>query len=294
MKTLFATLLALISFLTAMAQENAVSYKLDDEYNLYSKHEGDTAYIYADIAYIREHPSIKSNSVDSLLQGTQVFIKSNGYNRSTIRGFVAPWHKISYRKNGQQKEGYVWLGLLDLGHNSDANGNLFVHGFLRYEKETSYSPATYLLEIKGFDKSGNIISKISYPATVDGQTYSDSKILSNMGLKGLQSIHRIGVYSESCGIPTLHYYFGWTGQEFITMFEKTNVGDAGIFYHEERILFPSEHHLAADLIIKDIEEGEVIDENANEPEYKKTTSREKFLWDGKKISQLLEMKPISN
>lgn len=122
------------------------------------------------------------------------------------------------------------------------------------------------------------------------KTYAESKLLPNMGLEGLQTIHRVGFHGEACGIPTTHYYVGWNGQHFVTMFNKSSVSDAGVFYHEEIILFPSEHNLDSNLIIKDIIEGEAIDEQAQELKFKETRSREKFLWDGKVVTQLLEMR----
>ena len=261
------------------------------EFNLWNKHKGDKAVVYADIAYIRDFPSTKSNVIDSLTQGDEIKINSIPYNNSIIRGFEAPWYKIKYSKNGVSKDGYIWLGLVALG-NQQQDDIKFIHGILRYEKETSYSPATYFLEIKALDKQNNTVAKQYYPIQIDGQSYTDNKILGNMGLEGLSSIHRIGFMSEACGVPTDHYYFGFNGSEFITMFKKTAIGDAGIFYHEEKILFPSEHNLAPNLIIKDIESGEVIDEEAEELKYKIKKSREKYIWDGKHVSQVIEMHDV--
>jgi len=44
------------------------------------------------------------------------------------------------------------------------------------------------------------------------------------------------------------------------------------------------------LIIRDAIQGEVIDENAEDPKYKETKTREKFIWDGKEARQLIIMK----
>jgi hypothetical protein len=80
---------------------------------------------------------------------------------------------------------------------------------------------------------------------ISGQTYTEGKILDNMGLTGLQAIYRIGFFSESCGVPTAPHYIGWTDTEFLDLPGKGNVSDAAIFYQEEKLLFPSEHKLAA-------------------------------------------------
>ena len=104
-----------------------------------------------------------------------------------------------------------------------------------------------------------------------------------MGLEGLQYIHRVGFHGEACGIPTVHYYIGWNGENFVDMFSKHAVGDAGVFYYEETILFPAEHNLDHTLIIKDIVEGEVIDYDAEDLQYSEIRRREKYSWDGKQI-----------
>jgi len=56
----------------------------------------------------------------------------------------------------------------------------------------------------------------------------------------LNAIYRISFSGEACGIPTLHYYFGWNEKEFLELPEKYDVGDAGVYYHTEEFVFPKE------------------------------------------------------
>lgn len=293
MKNILFTLLILISSLaTLSAQDAPTAYIVEDGYDFWHKQPGDTAYVFADVAYIRDYPSTRGRLLDSLTQETEVIIKSESYNNSFARGFEAPWYKVSYIKDGKRKEGFIWAGLLALGRTVNNTGNVFSFGFLKREKETDYNFPSYLLEVKCFDENNNLKSRNHYPAELNEQRYSEYKLLPNMGLAGLENIFRIGFLAESCGVPTIHYYFSWNGQEIIPMFDRQRVSDAGVFYYEETILFPSEHKLDANLILKDIEEGEVIDDTAVDLEYKKTRKREKFIWDGKYARQLLEMKAI--
>jgi hypothetical protein len=111
-----------------------------------------------------------------------------------------------------------------------------------------------------------------------------------MGLAGLQAIYRIGFFGEACAVPTDHHYVGWTGKDFINLPGKSNVSDAGVLYHEEKLLFPSEHRLGPSLIIKDIIDGEVIDPDQKELKYKESKKRVKYIWDGKIASEIIEMK----
>jgi len=290
MKSAILGLLILLVGNLAKGQDKPAAYEVYEGYNLWNKQIGDTSYVFADMAYVRDYPSTQSVILDSLIHGTLVVIKSNGYNSSHIRGFHAPWHEIAYIKDGKARQGFIWLGLLALGRHVDALGNQFIHGFLKREKESEYDGSSYLCEVKYLTPNQHIIARYTYSVDLSDQTYAESKLLPNMGLEGLQTIHRVGFHGEACGIPTTHYYVGWNGQHFVTMFNKSSVSDAGVFYHEEIILFPSEHNLDSNLIIKDIIEGEAIDEQAQELKFKETRSREKFLWDGKVVTQLLEMR----
>ena len=66
----------------AKAQEKPAAYALDEEYNLWNFRKADTAYIFADLAYIRDCPNLEARVIDSLIQGNQVIIKSQTRNGS--------------------------------------------------------------------------------------------------------------------------------------------------------------------------------------------------------------------
>lgn len=291
MKKYITILLMIVAHSTIRAQTEApTAYVVDTEYNWWAKSIGDKGVVFADIAYIRDSPSTTGKILDSLTNGEVVTIISQSYNPSTIRGFSAPWNEIEYQVNAQTKKGFIWLGLLALGEEKNQFGEPFIFGVLKYNKETSYSPSSYLIEVKTFDKYNKLVDRASYPAELNGQSYVLGKQLSNMGLEGLKSIYRIGFLGEACGISSNHYYFGWSGNKIIPLFYKTSVSDAGVFYYEEKILFPAEHQQGTQLIFKDTEEGEVIDPEADDLKYKITTNRKKYSWDGKIISEIIELK----
>lgn len=282
--------LFIICFNVQLQAQKAEAYLVDEQMNWWNLKLNDEAIVFADVAYIRDYPSTNALLLDSLKNGDRVQIISEGYNPSTIRGFHAPWHKIRYQTNGKIKEGFIWLGLLALGKETNESGELFMYGFLRKNKETYNDNGSYLLELKSLDMFSNLLSRVYYPAYLYEQTFVESKVFDNMGLEGLKSIHRIAFLGEACGISSNYYYFGWNGKKLIPLFEKTTVSDAGIFYYEERILFPSEHNLDNSLIIKDIEQGEAIDENAEEIKYKIKKERKKYRWNGNTIAEIIELK----
>ncbi|MEQ7799673.1 hypothetical protein ABDJ41_07645 [Pedobacter sp. ASV1-7] len=89
LKQVFAAFLFFSSF-SVLAQEQPTAYVVETEFNIWNKKINDTAYVFADIAYIRDHPSLKGVILDSLTAGTNIIIKSEGYNKILIKDFYAP------------------------------------------------------------------------------------------------------------------------------------------------------------------------------------------------------------
>lgn len=295
LRLIFAAFLFFYSF-NVLAQEQPAAYAVETEFNIWNKKINDTAYVFADIAYIRDYPGLKGALLDSLTAGTRVIIKSEPYNKMLIKDFYAPWHKVEYTMGKQKRSGFIWLGLLDLGTNTDKEGKLWMYGYNKYPNRSNDEENLALCEIKILEMRPNtgtpfdMIGQTTILTTNGGQTFTEAKVLGNMGLIGLKAIYRIGFFGEACGISTNYHYLGWTGKGFVNLPGKTSVSDAGVSYYEEKLLFPSEHGLDPSLIIKDIAEGEVVDPDQEKLTYKEKKSREKYRWDGKDVSQLIEMK----
>jgi hypothetical protein len=83
-------------------------------------------------------------------------------------------------------------------------------------------------------------------------------------------------------VPTLYFYFGWNGTKLLLLPEKMNVGDADVYYHSEEFVFPSEKGGKPDLIIKKIEEAELIEETSGI--YNMSEREEYYKWNGKNFN----------
>lgn len=117
----------------------------------------------------------------------------------------------------------------------------------------------------------------------------DSKLLDGMGLEGLHSIFRFYFSGEACGIPTDYYYFGWNGAALLSLPGKTAVADAGVYYYEESLLFPSEPGGRPGQIIRLIHRGEADEEKTDansDPVFTEERRQEVYRWDGKKATKL--------
>lgn len=294
MKYIYITLFSILCTTSLFAQEEMdepAAYAVSEEFNMWNLSIGDTSHVFANNSYIRSYPSLESKVLDSLSVGAELIILSEGYNNDKVKGFHAPWHEVSYIKDNERKRGFVWLGLLAVGSKKDGKGNRFLYGYDRYLKGgEGYGVDRYLCEIKLLANDNSLRATHTFVLESDGQSFSDSKLLPNMGLEGLNAIYRVGFLGEACGIPSIYFYVGWNGHEFVDMPGRQSVSDAGVFYYQEQLLFPSEHKKEKNTVYKLIETGEVLDSDADELQYDVTKREEKFIWDGKVFAQLLELR----
>lgn len=276
--------------LWSYSQNTPAAYAVSDEYTIWNLSVGDSAYVYADNAYLRDYPGLNGNIIDSVAVGTTLIVHSPAYNSSKIKGFSAPWQEVTYQKEGQTKRGFIWLGLLALGRQQDSSGYQYLYGYERFFPSTESEPDYYSCAIKRLNPQQQLVAKFNFRSDYQGQLYTTCKILPSMGLDGLQQIFRVAFVGEACGIPSYYHYAGWNGKNFVELPARYSVSDAGVFYYDEQIQFPSEHQKEKNIIYKNIEEGEVVDENADEPDYKINKRQEKYRWDGQRFSQVQENK----
>ncbi|WP_333862700.1 hypothetical protein [Sphingobacterium sp.] len=273
-----------LSPLYSAAQENI---RFDDNFNLWNIQNGQQATVFANKAYIRAQPNLKATIIDSLSLGNIVTINSSPFKGNTIKNFHAPWHEISYSDGKVKKTGFIWLGLLALGTQTAADGSQYIYGFERFLKSTNEEePDHFSTVVKLLDSNGNLQAEKSFPFAYSEQTFSQSKLLPAMGLQNVKQIIRIEFLGEACGIPSDYYYVAWTGQQLASLPSRYSVSDAGVFYYDEKIHFPSEHGKNSQIIYKYIEEGEVIDDNAENPNFKVTKKKEEFQWNGTGFEKL--------
>ncbi|WP_293907473.1 hypothetical protein [Sphingobacterium sp. UBA5670] len=281
-------ILLTLSPLHSAAQENV---RFDDNFNLWNIQKGQQATVFANKAYIRAQPNLKATIIDSLSLGNTVTINSGPLKGNTIKNFYAPWHEISYSDGKVKKTGFIWLGLLALGKQIATDGSQYIYGFERFLKGTNEQESDHFsIVVKLLDSNGNLQAEKSFLFAYSEQTFSQSKLLPAMGLQNVKQIIRIEFRGEACGIPSEYNYVAWTGQQLVSLPSRYSVSDAGVFYYDEKILFPSEHGKNSQIIYKYIEEGDVIDDNAENPNFKVSKKKEEFQWNGTSFEKL----PMAN
>lgn len=254
--------------------------------------DGDTL-VLSDGGHIRSTPSRNGKSIDELPIGYTLYINGEveygGIGEYVIRTLQAGYYPVRYEKDGQWKSGYVWGGLIAETYSYDKNGNCYIFGQRSFNVDTEELTIA-VIRIDGTTKKIHE-QLFSYPFGY--QSSYESKVLSNMGLSQLEQIFRVGFLGGACGIYTTYHYYGWNGKQFIELPPKKSVGDAGIYYYSENMLFPTEHKIGKDLIIIEstsseidyVGYAEIKDEVFEKEEITKETKV--YLWDGKS-ARLLE------
>ena len=269
------------------------------EFN-YLNENGIEALIGVKNCYIRQEASSNSQLLDSLQIGHKIKVVKNTNENLNIKGLNLSWVEIEYSKNNQIKTGFLWKGFIALGNTTKGNTTFLTTIDAKYSKKVQrddyeYDGAFLRISIKAITVENEIINEKSFSKEISESHFFQNSAISSWGLKNLNSIYRISFSGEACGIPTLHYYFGWNEKEFLELPEKYDVGDAGVYYHTEEFIFPKEKGGQPNMIIKNIEEdeevGEAKDGSYTIHEVKK--SSEFYTWDGKtfKLLKTIKQKP---
>ncbi|PZF72507.1 SH3 domain-containing protein [Taibaiella soli] len=253
-------------------------------------------FVFSDTAYIRNAPSTSSKLIDTLLASHRVWILETTEKNQTIRGIEAPWLKVRYTKNNQVAEGYIWSGLLALAplYKDDMK---FVCGISRiFYKDTTIvfkdDPKQSMrdtirmmsLEIKVFKGVERVVS---FKRLIEHATYPTAIISEGKGLKNVDDILSLSFGGEACGVPTNTYHYGYRNKQIIPLYETMSVGDAGVYYHEEKLIFPAEKGGKPNVVLFKEQTEEATDRNDKhgEPIFKTTKSTKTLLWDGTKLTE---------
>ncbi|HUP10808.1 MAG TPA: hypothetical protein VM187_01305, partial [Niastella sp.] len=226
---------------------------------------------------------------DTLFAGDNITVTGVTSNALTIRGLKGPWLKIKYTKDGEQKNGYVWQGLVSCMPLRRGDVKFVVGIERRADSVTGsgkdkFTMKRFLVKVKVV-KQGVVLAKATFITDDDeSANYCYGKIMSGMGLTNVQNMVNISFGGEACGIPTYNYYFAFTkSQQLVGFPGKESVSDAGVFYHGETFTFPNEKNGKPDMLVwnRIVEEStDKVDKNGNE--ILKVTERKSatYTWDG--------------
>jgi hypothetical protein len=268
------------------------SFSQESSYQNYYWNGGENyeAMIAATNCYVRETPSLNGILLDSLQVGKEIKVIKSTTNDLKIKGINVSWVEIEYtNKASILSKGFLWKGFLAVGFTKKGE-NIYLTAIDKIEtkKEKDFEIPNFSIVVKILDANNLILDQKTIQKNITESASFDGKAIGDLGLKNLQDIYRISFNGEACAIPSLFYYFGWNGSKLILLPEKYSVGDAGVFYHTENFVFPKEKGGKPDLIIKQIEEAESTDENAEV--FSITEHKEIYTWDGENATFLKKEK----
>ncbi|MCJ8155368.1 SH3 domain-containing protein [Chryseobacterium sp. SSA4.19] len=274
MKPLFTFLLVCILQLFAAQQEEYVYTN-----GIFDFEENKTQKVFTDLARIRNSPDPHSRIADSLHTNQQVVILKKGNAILKLGERAAHWYKISYQKESETKEGYIWGGNLAIGYRNK-NGYDFLFGLSktidRKDKEFNQVYPQNIAAVKVL--AGNqLIDEMSFDTgSQESLSYATFTIESNHQLKNVECTLKASVSGEACGIAGYDQYILFRNKKLIALPQLMNVGDADVYYHNEKFIFPNDKGGMPNAFMLKMEEMEKDDQERE----KKKKSSKTYLWDG--------------
>ncbi|MCW3464146.1 hypothetical protein [Chitinophaga nivalis] len=250
---------------------------------------GDSRYVFTDTAYVRTGADTRQAIADTLFAGDEITIREITDKPLTLKGFTAPWLQITYKKDSVEKTGFLWQGLISFTQMRRGDTR-FVFGvdrrFVKTVKEggETYEESEYLIKLKAV-VAGQLLSAMQRRGGGDGSfSYAESKVMSGLGLTNVKNIVVLTLSGEACGVPTNYFYYAWMNDNrLVALPDRSDVGDADVYYHSEKFLFPAEKGGQPDQILLTIEEGTNEDDKRDKAGNAIMTikkSSKQYTWDG--------------
>lgn len=274
MKPFFTFLFVCILQLLAAQEEQDVYTN-----GIFNFEENKIQKIFTDWARIRNFPDTSSRIADSLQANQQVLILTKDNAVLQLGERAAHWYKISYQKEGETKEGYIWGGNLAVGYRNK-NGYDFLFGLFktidRKDKEFNLVYKQNMAAVKVME-GNQLINEVSFDTgSQESLSYATFTIESNHQLKNVDFTLKASVSGEACGIAGYDQYILFKDKKLITLPQLMNVGDADVYYHNEKFIFSNDKGGMPNAFILKMEEMEKDDKDRE----KKKKSSKVYLWDG--------------
>jgi hypothetical protein len=278
MKSFFVLLCLLPLFAAAQEQEYAIP--------VYEFAEKTETYVFADTAKIRLQPSLEAGVQDTLFTGDAITILRPTNELTNGSGKLARWYEVRYTKEGYTRQGFIWGGLLSL--KAMRRGAVkFVYGINSISEDSVkagqevYVQTLAKVGVKAV-KEGKVIAREKYAIGGESLQFTEAGIVNAAGLKNVECIVRTFFSGAACGVPSPAQYYLWNGTQFIALPSIYDVADAGVFYHEEKYIFPSDKGgQPGKILFKEVTEETDEDKPDAKPKLKK--SSKVYRWDGKRL-----------
>lgn len=274
MKSLFTFLLiGLMQVISAQEQEYAYSN------GVFNFEDNKTQKVFTEWARVRQSPDVRGRVSDSLQSNQQVVVMQKEPVALQLGERAANWYKVSYQKDGETKEGYIWGGNLAIGYRNK-DGYDFLFGISktidRTDKKFNQVYKQNIASVRAM-QGNRLVSEVTFDTgSAESLSYATFTTESNHKLKEVLFTLKASVSGEACGIPGYDQYMLFKDQKLIALPQLMNVGDADVYYHDEKFIFPNDKGGIPNAFILKMEEMERDDQDQE----KKKRSSNTYVWDG--------------
>lgn len=238
-----------------------------------------TQKVFTDYTRVRQSPDVNAQILDSLKTNQQILILKKEEQVLKLGERGANWYKVSYQKDNQNFEGFIWGGNLAVGFRNK-NGYDFLFGITKTEDRTDKK---YNEKYKQNFASIKMLTGETLEGEVSFETglgeslsYATFSIESSHRLKNVELTLKATVSGEACGIAAYDQYVLLKDKKLIALPQLMNVGDADIYYHSEKFIFPNDKGGIPNAFVFKMEE---MEKDEKEREKFKRSSKT-YLWNG--------------
>lgn len=230
-------------------------------------------YLFGDNVKLRKEPTTESIALKKLKITSELQIIRKTNETYLYNGIKWPWYEVRYKNT----KGYIIGGFISL----DTKKILTSTYVITYKKEED----NYKIIVRVINESGNYIENSQNFGTES--TFS-LEVFDNRGIPNIKDMVYVNYHAEACGINGGGYYLFNDGNFLTKAISLSEVGDGGIYWFSEEVVFPNEKGGKEGKILYRKEAGELVDEITNRT--KTTIETCEFVWEGK----LLELKKIED
>lgn len=276
----FFTYFLIFSIQFFHAQDENSTYEL----GIFHFEENKTQKIFTQHTRVRLEPNINSEVIDSLQSNNVVLILKKEDITLKLGERSANWYKIAYQNGDKTGEGYVWGGNLCIGYRNK-NGYDFLYGISKtISKKDKENGDNYLQNIASIKvlENNELVDEVFFDTSLgESLSYGTFTIESNHKLDGVELTLKAMVSGEACGVPSYNQYVLFANKKLVALPQLMNVGDADIYYHDEKFVFPNDKGGMANSFILKMEEME-RDEKTNKEKIKRSSKI--YRWNGSQFS----------
>src|SRR5690606_38788970 len=230
---------------------NSISAQSDTRYlsSYFKFNPGSTEQIFANDVKFRKEPDTNSDVIDLLKIGTEIKIIEQSEQTQKFDGVESNWYKIEF--NG--KTGYVLGALISMRNLTTADNKNLYFQIKSDENDRIAIKIRHLLNETEYKE--HIFNLIGYEFSVD--------LLANNGFQNVKNIIAINYLAEACGVEGGVSYIFWDGNDLKHIADLSSISEAGMFYYQEKFVFPNQPEGVNDKLVYEVERGTIEDEETN-------------------------------